>query len=129
MLIFQIRTNAASINKHVQGGQGQGQGHKVGCALSAYMGYTNHSCAPSLRASVDGDGFLCLRALSDVAGGEEGCISYIDESQPSVRIRRKMLLEQYQFVCQCKRCVAEDGGGGAKAKGNNKKKKGKKKKK
>ena len=117
LLIFQIRTNAASINKSGLG--------KVGCALSAYMGYTNHDCTPSLQATVDGDGFLCLKALKGIEEGHEGCISYIDEKQ-GYNARHKALLEQYQFECKCERCIKEGGGSGGKSKAKGKKKKGKK---
>jgi hypothetical protein len=117
LLIFQIRTNAASINK--------GRLGKVGCALSAYMGYTNHDCAPTLQANVDGAGFLVLKATQNIEEGSEGCISYIDEKQ-GVAARKKALMEQYQFDCNCQRCIAESSkaGSGAKAKGKKKGKKG-----
>ena len=69
-IIYWTRTNAATLDR----------GGKAGCALSVYMGYTNHSCEPNAQATIDGDGFVCLRAIRPIAVGEEMSISYVDLS-------------------------------------------------
>jgi hypothetical protein len=119
-LIYQIRTNAAAINTPNVG--------KVGCALSGYMGFTNHDCDPSAQASVDDGGFLSLRAQRDISAGEELTISYVDVRMP-YRERQMTLMEQYKFKCACARCLAEAKGRAYVVGGNNKKSaaKGKKK--
>merc|ERR1711865_1200334 len=107
-------------------------GKKVGCSLSAYMGFANHDCNPNMQAVVDADGFLTLVALNDIPTGEEACISYIDCSMPLVQ-RRQLLREQYQFECSCARCLNQGATAGKKkdkkAKKKKKKKSEKKKKK
>merc|ERR1712086_183544 len=100
-LIFQIRTNAAGIERG---------GRKVGCSLSAYMGFANHDCNPNMQAVVDADGFLTLVALNDIPVGDEACISYIDASMP-VTQRRELLRDQYQFDCKCTRCLNQSASG------------------
>ncbi len=48
---------------------------------------------------------VSLRALRDIAEGEEICVSYIDETL-DVQDRAEELCD-YDFVCQCAKCVAE----------------------
>jgi hypothetical protein len=97
LLIGQIRGNAALIER---------SGRKVGCALSAYMGYCNHSCVPNAEATVDMEGFLVLRALTNIDANAEICISYIDVNQ-HVENRLTILSSHYEFNCTCERCVRE----------------------
>ena len=95
-LIYRIRTNAASLDR----------GGKAGCALSVYMGYTNHSCRPNAQATIDGDGFVCLCAVQQIDAGSEMTISYVD-TNCTYDERRKILLEHYGFTCRCARCRSE----------------------
>ena len=97
LLIGQIRGNAASIERG---------GAKVGCALSAHMGYSNHDCTPNAEANVDAEGLVTLRALSDMNEGDEVCISYIDVNQ-HVEQRLAILESHYEFKCTCARCIVE----------------------
>ena len=97
LLIGQIRGNAASIERG---------GAKVGCALSAHMGYSNHDCTPNAEANVDAEGLVTLRALSDMKEGDEVCISYIDVNQ-HVEQRLAILESHYEFKCTCARCIVE----------------------
>ena len=97
LLIGQIRGNAASIERG---------GNKVGCALSAHMGYCNHDCTPNTEASVDKDGFVTLRALAPIEANAEICISYIDVNQ-HIEQRLKILESHYEFRCTCARCLRE----------------------
>lgn len=50
-IISQIRGNACSIQR---GAKGTAQ--KIGCALSVFMGYSNHDCEPNAEACVDDNG-------------------------------------------------------------------------
>ena len=97
LLIGQIRGNAASIERG---------GSKVGCALSAHMGYCNHDCTPNTEASVDKDGFVTLRALAAIEANAEICISYIDVNQ-HIEQRLRILESHYEFRCTCARCLRE----------------------
>ena len=51
LLIGTIRGNAAAVFRN---------NHRVACALSAKVGYCNHSCAPNCAASVDEEGKCVL---------------------------------------------------------------------
>ena len=97
LLIGQIRGNAASIDRN---------GRKVGCALSVYMGYTNHDCNPNAVASVDENGFVTLTSLSNIKTNEEILISYVDINA-TFEQRRTILLSHYEFECKCDRCLKE----------------------
>jgi hypothetical protein len=97
-LIYQVRTNAAEVSRG---------GKKVGCALSVLMGWHNHDCTPSAVANVTADGAVTVRALRDIAEGEEVTISYVD-ARKSVDERRKTLALHYGFECKCARCVDEN---------------------
>lgn len=47
-----------------------------------------------------------MKAVTDIQPGEEICISYLDECslQRSRHSRRKELLENYLFNCECSLC-------------------------
>mmetsp|Transcript_1500 Transcript_1500/g.3602 ORF Transcript_1500/g.3602 Transcript_1500/m.3602 type:complete len:455 (+) Transcript_1500:170-1534(+) len=100
-LIFQIRTNAIEIERG---------GDRAACGLSAWVGYTNHSCDPSAVVQVSEEGRVCLTALRDIAAGEEVTISYIDRTA-SYQERRETLQKHYAFTCVCPRCDQEGSGG------------------
>jgi hypothetical protein len=57
-----------------------------------------------------------LTAVRHIASGEELTIHYCDPHQP-VADRRRQLLEDYGFVCDCLRCMAEVEAGGEEAAG------------
>jgi len=118
-LIFQIRTNAASIERNDS---------KAGCSLSGFMGFSNHDCDPSLQATFDDDGFLTLKATRDIEAGQEACISYVDTKMPLAQ-RRQVLSEHYKFVCQCQKCQDQEAAIAAKELKKKEKKEKKKKKK
>ena len=95
-LIYQIRTNAASLDR----------GGKAGCALCCHMGYTNHDCEPNTAAAIDAQGYVRLTALRAMAPGDEVLISYIDQ-RLNVDERRQVLESHYGFSCGCARCKAD----------------------
>jgi len=96
-LIYQVRTNACEVSRH---------GKKAGCALSVLMGWHNHDCLPNAQPTVDEAGHVSIKALRDIAEGEEIKISYIDAMQEYDE-RRKTLAEHYGFECKCDRCSLE----------------------
>jgi hypothetical protein len=60
--------------------------------------FANHSCRPTaLMASVNG--LMCLRALVDLAKGDEVTFSYTDPSQRPYH--RHILMQQYGIDCGC----------------------------
>ncbi|EGD80817.1 hypothetical protein PTSG_01403 [Salpingoeca rosetta] len=75
------------------------------------MAFCNHSCRPNACQYIDPNSTrarlnspsIVLRAVSDIAEGEEVCISYI-ELMDTTPERREALQELYYFTCQCPRC-------------------------
>lgn len=98
-LMFQIRTNAVEVDV----------GGKAACALSAWVGYTNHSCEPSAAVSVGRDGRVTMVALRAIKAGEEVSISYINGAT-ALEERQEVLKEHYGFSCKCPKCLRESGG-------------------
>mmetsp|Transcript_32169 Transcript_32169/g.37806 ORF Transcript_32169/g.37806 Transcript_32169/m.37806 type:complete len:418 (+) Transcript_32169:67-1320(+) len=96
-LILQLRTNAGSII--------DSNNNKIGMALSAHLGFFNHSCQPNSIAKVS-SGFLEVKALNHLSKGEEVTICYVDETL-SVNERQTILKGHYQFHCKCQRCKTE----------------------
>lgn len=84
-------------------------GDATGTGLYALGSAVNHSCEPNaalLKRPGVRDSTTAVLALRDIAPGEEVTISYIDESAPLEE--RRADLADYQFVCRCARCVAEE---------------------
>ncbi|KAF9420206.1 hypothetical protein BGZ94_009176 [Podila epigama] len=65
----------------------------------------NHSCRPNAIVMYEGQ-VQVVRALEDIAVGQEVCTSYVDNGVQR-KERRLLLLEKYFFHCQCPRCVQE----------------------
>ena len=80
--------------------------------LAAAM--VNHSCLPSVDVEASwADGtpapVLCLRAIRDVAKGEEIFFAYTDVDEGVDFIDRNLRLKDgYGFTCVCVRCVVEE---------------------
>jgi len=72
--------------------------------------YFNHSCAPNVGKRRVGRAWE-FWANAEIGQGEELCISYMggDERDLSVLQRKTRSAEIWGFVCQCVRCVEEDG--------------------
>mmetsp|Transcript_20933 Transcript_20933/g.34567 ORF Transcript_20933/g.34567 Transcript_20933/m.34567 type:complete len:202 (+) Transcript_20933:214-819(+) len=74
-----------------------------------YISHVNHSCLPNCRADWDeGAAKLVLRAVSDVACGEELTISYIGVVNAPRRMRRNYLVKHFHFDCGCVLCERGD---------------------
>lgn len=76
-----------------------GQSKVLGTALDVVMSLMNHSCEPNVLTVFQGNR-LCVRSLRPIEAGEELLQCYTDETC-DVLLRRKKLLEQYHFFCQC----------------------------
>ena len=76
--------------------------------LYEVLSRANHSCEPNTTRFIHPNGSVRLRALRDLAPGEEIFTSYID-GLGSVQRRREALVCKYAFVCYCSRCVRETG--------------------
>lgn len=78
-----------------------------GTAFYALQSCINHSCDPNthaMKSGEDEDGSAVLLAKRGIAPGEEVTISYIDESLDFAE--RSAALQDYGFVCGCRRCTA-----------------------
>lgn len=81
-----------------------------GVALYLLQSTCNHSCLPNAEATfLYNSSRVSLIALRDIQAGEEICISYLDECdrERSRHSRQKLLRENYLFVCNCEKCLAE----------------------
>jgi len=81
-----------------------------GVALYSLQSCANHSCSPNAEITFQHNNFrLSLMALKDLEPDEEICISYLGECdlERSRHSRRKMLMENYLFACECQKCLAE----------------------
>ncbi|CAK9100882.1 unnamed protein product [Durusdinium trenchii] len=72
----------------------------------------NHSCLPNCEVRIEGKGRpakMVLCAKKQVKKGQELTIDYIKELahlEPSER--RKLLQQDYGFLCRCPKCLALD---------------------
>nr|CAB3266419.1 SET and MYND domain-containing protein 5 [Phallusia mammillata] len=83
-----------------------------GAGLYRVQSKCNHSCAPNAEVSfLHNDHRLTVKAINDVAAGEEITISYLSECElnRSRHSRQKHLRENYLFTCWCKKCQAQNG--------------------
>ncbi|EGC30616.1 hypothetical protein DICPUDRAFT_89992 [Dictyostelium purpureum] len=65
--------------------------------------YLNHSCSPNAFWYNDEQGMMVFRSLRPLKKGEELLTSYTDVTNP-LEDRRKYLMKQYFFFCQCNQC-------------------------
>ena len=105
-LISRASHNAFSIRPT---SDGEHSGEFLGYGVWPEASFFNHSCRPNLSKERKG----CLWSFQtsrDVLAGEELCITYLggDERDLDVRGRRKRLLDEWGFVCQCCGCVEEE---------------------
>ncbi|KAK4119744.1 hypothetical protein N657DRAFT_649890 [Parathielavia appendiculata] len=84
-----------------------GLGQDTGNAgLWVRAAYINHSCIPNAEREFIGD-LMVVRAVRDIAAGEEIVLSY-DESG-DYDARQRSLLTTWGFECGCALCAAEKG--------------------
>jgi SET domain len=77
--------------------------HRTGCAAGLFSApYFSHSCDPN-AFYVNSGTRLWYRAVRPIAAGEEITIPYIDLLQPRWK-RRRELVQQKAFWCECPRC-------------------------
>lgn len=81
-----------------------------GVALYTLQSSANHSCSPNAEINFRHNNFrLSLVAVKDIEPNEEICISYLgeDDLDRSRHTRRKILMENYIFACECPKCIAQ----------------------
>ncbi|KAG5894059.1 hypothetical protein JTB14_003922 [Gonioctena quinquepunctata] len=81
-----------------------------GVALYVLQSTCNHSCRPNAEPRfVHNNHRLSLVALEEIKEGEEIFICYLDECMlsRSRHSRRKELMKNYIFACQCPKCEEE----------------------
>eukprot|EP01006_Ploeotia_vitrea_P043055 TRINITY_DN66683_c7_g2_i1.p1 TRINITY_DN66683_c7_g2~~TRINITY_DN66683_c7_g2_i1.p1 ORF type:complete len:445 (+),score=40.51 TRINITY_DN66683_c7_g2_i1:46-1380(+) len=83
--------------------------HKaIGSALYLNLGsLVNHSCQANVIVVFDGSQLVC-RSCGDIKEGDELLVSYTDLAA-TTETRRKILMDQYGFMCNCPLCVDETG--------------------
>ena len=72
--------------------------------LFPHASYFNHDCAPNTFKFTKGRDVF-FRSIKPLKAGDELFISYVLVSDHT-ELRRQQLMETYQFMCQCSRCVA-----------------------
>eukprot|EP01044_Picomonas_judraskeda_P000352 COSAG03_NODE_15_length_22165_cov_72.809934_21_plen_513_part_00 len=79
-----------------------------GAALYRTGGMMNHSCSPNVDCAWSDSCRATFLANRTIPAGQELCIAYCDPSEP-VSKRRRRLLEDFGFICQCELCVVDGG--------------------
>ncbi|KAM9983897.1 hypothetical protein ACTFIY_000621 [Dictyostelium cf. discoideum] len=77
--------------------------HTYGLGIFPTGSYLNHSCLPNAFWYNDDQGMMVFRTLRSIKKGEEILTSYTDITTECSE-RRKHLLKQYFFFCQCQQC-------------------------
>lgn len=103
-VVLAVQCNAHSIRAP--------SGESIGIGLFPTTSMMNHSCVPncahSFSLSQSGPPRLLMRAITDVAVGEELCYSYVPLYQSTAQ-RLAQLSAAYSFVCSCLRCTGDFG--------------------
>ena len=104
-LISRASHNAFSIRPS---SDGEHSGEFLGYGVWPEASFFNHSCRPNVHKERRGRQWT-FRSNRDIAAGRELCITYLggDERDLDVRGRRKRLLDEWGFECQCRGCEEE----------------------
>ena len=104
-LISRASHNAFSIRPS---SDGEHSGEFLGYGVWPEASFFNHSCRPNIHKERRGRQWT-FRSNRDIAAGEELCITYLggDERDLDVKGRRKRLLDEWGFQCQCPGCEEE----------------------
>ncbi|XP_065859464.1 methyltransferase FGSG_00040-like [Euphorbia lathyris] len=79
--------------------------HLYGVGLWVLASFINHSCTPNSRRLHIGD-YILVHVSRDVKSGEEITLPYFDILSPLEK--RKEMLKEWGFNCNCKRCKFEE---------------------
>jgi hypothetical protein len=81
----------------------------VGYAVYPFACNFNHACAPTCKWEIErGSGDFVAIALKDIEAQSELTISYFGHDTDRItEQRRQYLRDNYQFQCDCVRCVRE----------------------
>ena len=80
---------------------GKGYGELMG--FYPLFSNLNHSCLANAKAVKRRDKCVEVRAKRGIRAGEEICIQYLLETQPT-RVRRELIARKWFFQCSCLRC-------------------------
>ena len=80
---------------------GKGYGELMG--FYPLFSNLNHSCLANAKPVKKRDQTVEVRAKRGIRAGEEICIQYLLETQPT-RLRRQLLARKWMFLCSCLRC-------------------------
>ncbi|XP_066491945.1 SET and MYND domain-containing protein 4 [Tiliqua scincoides] len=110
--MLQLRCNAHAITTLRESGSGDGpvassEQVRLATAIFPVVSLLNHSCDPNTSVAFNGT-TVEIRALQPVLRGQEILHCYGPHRCRMIAIeRRKQLLSQYFFECQCQACLAE----------------------
>ena len=80
--------------------------------LHFHLAMLNHSCQPNCvklgHTNIHGNKISAIWTTKDLKKGEEATISYLLPRMQSLRSRREKLQRQFDFVCECHLCIAEE---------------------
>jgi hypothetical protein len=106
LLHHQLLYNSFSL-AGVVGGAGDDGFRRAGSGLYPAASLLNHSCWPNAFGAVlpglGQEQRMVVRALRDIAPGEEVCVAYVQTISPRAA-RKKLLWETFEFLCRCDRC-------------------------
>ena len=80
---------------------GKGYGELMG--FYPVFSNLNHSCLANAKPVKKRDQRVEVRAKRGIRAGEEICIQYLLETQPT-RLRRQLIARKWFFLCSCLRC-------------------------
>ena len=80
---------------------GKGYGELMG--FYPIFSNLNHSCLANAKPVKKRDQTVEVRAKRKIQAGEEICIQYLLDTQPT-RLRRQLLARKWLFLCSCPRC-------------------------
>lgn len=84
-----------------------GRDHGHTSAVYLQTSRMNHSCQPNCAAVANGDDNV-VRALKDIAAGDELTIDYGQLGDWLLFERREQLMDYWEFFCECEKCVVDE---------------------
>ncbi|XP_041097218.1 SET and MYND domain-containing protein 4 [Polyodon spathula] len=115
--MLQLRCNAQAVTAVRDSGRGQSTVEssaqvRIATAIFPTLSLLNHSCSPNTSATFRAN-TVTVRASQPIGAGQELLHCYgPHRSRMPVCERRRLLEEQYFFLCQCAACCEEQGSEG-----------------
>nr|XP_061801247.1 SET and MYND domain-containing protein 4-like [Nerophis lumbriciformis] len=111
--LLQLRCNAQAIVMLVERGLSDSnvvshQERRIATALFPTLSLINHSCRPNTSVTFSESGAVTVRANQNVPSGREVLHCYGPHASRMLgKKRRRLLQEQYFFLCKCEACEEE----------------------